>query len=1495
MRNSLSARDFASVLSFVAPSEHDPKVPAMLIPNRDYTARERSVCELLAPLVNVRRMLNVGMRYPGDPRNLWWITICQANGTETHVLEVFAPNCRELRAAGVENVTCGDVRDVRKLYDRPFDVILWWHGPEQIEHAEAPAVIDELWRLTEGTLILGCPLGDERQGICYGNPHERQLSYWQPEDLAAMGFRTRVVRDGQPFPHITAWRSRDESTVESKSTDADSSAASRAAMECSTATQADASVAESSVSAIGSDALSSSCSFSEPASCVSMAVTLDVTGDPTADDAWPSKPVSSPTAELSGDVMTRFPLPDCESTQIVCHSSIDRPNPHDARIEAEPSQPIRRVAIIFDERTRPDTTRIYCRKALQSLVEVEYFHPDDVANVPRTGFDLYLVIDDGLDYPLPVELRPMAYWAIETHFDFDRCLQRAMQVDFVFAAQKDDTERMRKAGVATAQWLPLACDPEIHGQRDAAKERDLCFVGNVPAGPRADLLRLLQQYFKDIYVGNSNCEELARIYSATRIVFNRSRGSDVNRRVFEALASGSLLITNDLTENGQDELFRDGVHFATYRIGEELLDKLRYYLRHNELRERIAAAGRAEVLAKHTYRHRMEELLASVEATVYRSRGKAMVGNVISGVLMSTEQGAVPQYGYSGAEQNGDEQMFLAAQCLMATIGDPKSNIRIPKSAHDPSYFEFDRPELLALIPRTAATVLEVGCGRGRLGESLKARQSCEVNGIELDEEAATIARGRLDRVFVGDMEQMDLDLCSEYYDAVVCGDVLEHFRDPEKQLARIRLWLKPTGVVIASIPNVRHHSVVRSLLDGNWTYEPAGLLDATHLHFFTRRNIQELFEKAGYAVTRWAAVPGPGYEEWVQQGRPLNIDLGRTQLTGLPEPEVEEFFIYQWLITATPTHFKSEPKPVQLPPVEQPRPAAPGIAPTSGVEPGGQPAVLPAIAKEVGCRSPSVRLPSCLLLMVTYNRLEYTKLALESVLALDYPDLMIVLWDNASTDGTVDYVRQRLRDESRARLIASPENRGVVYPMNAVWWADHGAEMLVKIDNDTWVPPDLLRRLAECHGRSKRFGVLSGFHFRAEGEALINVDGIQEFDGVRILAQPHVGGCAVMVSRAVLGRLGPIPCRPEGQESPFMDFGWTFYQQKMTEQGLVNGYPWPLIHVDHMEDTRSPRCVRTDEHQAYKQALRGMSLEQFTQEMCVWRPSWMQKDGGNGKGVPFAEPGHSGNGHSNPIQVVPAVQRVPLASSGSSTLQRGNGRQTAPPNEIGSRPMVAATTRVSPMKFSQDFREDFEQFAFFGPPFAFSRFADGERAICMGQPIQGADGWTYAGGSSQFREALLAALRFNAPDYYLGVSDACCDPAAKNWYLQQITVPLRQVTFSNIFVNGNYPRFRQLDLSAAAIVASQGGDYWVPDDAMNTTFDIDRLVERLLQVDRTILVSAGPASCVIIHRYWQRATPQKRQVIVDVGSAIDEWTKGRKTRQYQMPGTRTSELVCTW
>jgi O-antigen biosynthesis protein len=277
---------------------------------------------------------------------------------------------------------------------------------------------------------------------------------------------------------------------------------------------------------------------------------------------------------------------------------------------------IRRVALIFDSAQRPETTGVYCRRALERLVEVEHFQPGELDRVPREGFDLYLNIDDGLRYHLPTDLRPCAWWAIDTHLDFAWALQKARGFDLVLAAQRDGAAELLRAGITSASWLPLACDPEIHGRHEVAKLYDVAFVGHVFPGPRADLLNLIRRKYPDSFIGQCYFEEMARTYSAARTVFNRSIRNDVNMRIFEALASGSLLLTNELTHNGQGELFRDGVHLAVYRESDDLLDKIAFYLARESLREKIAAAGRAESLEKHTYYHRMQQLLMNAEGVM---------------------------------------------------------------------------------------------------------------------------------------------------------------------------------------------------------------------------------------------------------------------------------------------------------------------------------------------------------------------------------------------------------------------------------------------------------------------------------------------------------------------------------------------------------------------------------------------------------------------------------------------------------------------------------------------------------------------------------------------------------------------------------------------------------------------------------------------------------------------------------------------------------------
>jgi len=158
-----------------------------------------------------------------------------------------------------------------------------------------------------------------------------------------------------------------------------------------------------------------------------------------------------------------------------------------------------------------------------------------------------------------------------------------------------------------------------------------------------------------------------------------------------------------------------------------------------------------------------------------------------------------------------------------------------------------------------AERVLDVGCSSGYLAAPLAARGKTIV-GIELDPHAAREAERFCERVLVGDVESMELPLEPASFDAVLCGDVVEHLRDPVATLARLRPFLRPGGRLVVSTPNVANWAIRLSLLAGRWRYTDRGILDRSHTHLFTRATLREALERAGYRVERIDfSVPVPG------------------------------------------------------------------------------------------------------------------------------------------------------------------------------------------------------------------------------------------------------------------------------------------------------------------------------------------------------------------------------------------------------------------------------------------------------------------------------------------------------------------------------------------------------------------------------------------------------------------------------------------------------------
>lgn len=168
------------------------------------------------------------------------------------------------------------------------------------------------------------------------------------------------------------------------------------------------------------------------------------------------------------------------------------------------------------------------------------------------------------------------------------------------------------------------------------------------------------------------------------------------------------------------------------------------------------------------------------------------------------------------------------------------------------SYYSNARTDIIDLIKQSSESeisVLEIGCGSGSTMSRIEyLYPNASVKGIEISDEVAKIGRNQLD-IITGNIESMELLYEKECFDYIILADVVEHLRDPEASLKRLSSYLKDDGRILVSIPNIMHKSVINSLLQGEFEYQDSGILDRTHLRFFTLSSIKKMLYRCGMEI----------------------------------------------------------------------------------------------------------------------------------------------------------------------------------------------------------------------------------------------------------------------------------------------------------------------------------------------------------------------------------------------------------------------------------------------------------------------------------------------------------------------------------------------------------------------------------------------------------------------------------------------------------------------
>ena len=357
------------------------------------------------------------------------------------------------------------------------------------------------------------------------------------------------------------------------------------------------------------------------------------------------------------------------------------------------------------------------------------------------------------------------------------------------------------------------------------------------------------------------------------------------------------------------------------------------------------------------------------------------------------------------------------------------------------TYYSNIREDIPSMITGSPQRILEIGCAEGAMGELLKRRYNCEYVGVEVNSEAAHKAEERLDRVIIADVEKTNIEehhITEPGFDYIIYGDVLEHLYDPWTVIHEHKKVLKDDGYIVVSIPNVRNLQVIESLVNGSWTYKDEGILDSTHLRFFTLQEIKKMFVNCGYTIVDVKCVITPFCDHSKIQGV-TNIDLPKLTIKNVSKEEMLELSTVQFIIKAQKANILK-----------------------------------------------SAKLPKCSIIIPVFNQVEYTKQCIETLYKNTPKSLFeIIVVDNNSSDGTKEFL---CGIKEKIKVISNPGNLGFAKACNQ-GAKEASGRYLIFLNNDTVPLPGWLEEMVDSANSDIDAGIV--------GSRLLYPDGTIQHAGI--------------------------------------------------------------------------------------------------------------------------------------------------------------------------------------------------------------------------------------------------------------------------------------------------------------------------------------------------------------------------------------------------------------